>query len=90
VEGDINASAHVGDVFVQLPEQAKYEIDAYTKLGGIYSDFDGKVRHRRLGTGESLNPAPEGTGDTRHISLRVFAGGITIQKVPAQPLLSLN
>jgi hypothetical protein len=82
VDGDIDATAKTGDVTVQLDEPARYEIDAYTKLGAVYSDFDGKVRHRRMGLGESINPAAEGSGDTRHISLHVMtAGGISIQKV---------
>jgi hypothetical protein len=81
VDGDIDATAKTGDVTVQLNQPARYEIDAYTKLGSIYSDFDAKVRHRRLGMGESINPAVEGSGDTRHVSLHVTTGGISIQKV---------
>lgn len=82
VDGDIEATARTGDVTVQLNEPARYEIDAYTKLGAVYSDFEGKVRHRRMGMGESINPAVEGSGDTRHVSLHVTtAGGISIQKV---------
>jgi hypothetical protein len=81
VDGDIDATAKVGDVAVQLREPAKYQIDAFTKLGGIYSDFDGKIVHRRSGMGESLNPAAEGTGDARRVSLHVGTGGISIQKV---------
>lgn len=81
VESDIEASTKVGDVVVQLREPAKYRIDAFTKLGGIYSDFGGKVVRRRLGTGESLNPAVADAGEERKVSLRVGTGGITIQKV---------
>jgi hypothetical protein len=84
MSGDIDASAKDGDLVVGLPEPAKYEIDAFTKLGGVYSDFAGPSRHRRLGMGESLNPAPEGTGDTRHISLHVGTGGISIVKEPKE------
>ena len=83
VDGDIDATTKTGDVLVQLDEPAKYQIDAFTKLGGIYSDFAGTIRRRRMGMGESLNPAAEGPGDARHISLHVTTGGITIQKVSA-------
>jgi hypothetical protein len=90
VAGNIDARAKDGDVVVQLPEPAKYAIDAYTRLGSIYSDFDG-AHHPHLKTSETLKVAGEGAGETRQIHLRVGgAGGITIQKVAAQPLLSLN
>jgi len=82
VEGDIDATAKVGDVLVQLNEPAKYQIEASTNLGSIYSDFDGAIHHRRLGIAETQTPSPEGTGDLRHVTLHVkVAGGITIQKV---------
>jgi len=82
VESDIDATTNVGDVLVQLSEPAKYQIQASTNLGSIYSDFEGSIHHRRLGIGESQTPAPEGTGDLRHVTLHVkVAGGITIQKV---------
>jgi hypothetical protein len=81
VEGDIDATAKTGDLVVQLRDPAKYQIDAFTKLGSIYSDFEGVRRLRRMRTGESFNPTGEGSGDTHHISLHVNHGGISIQKV---------
>lgn len=89
VAGDIDATTARGDVAVQLPEPGKYEINAHTKLGGIYSDFPG-VRHPHLSTGETLKPAAEGEGTLRHIAISVAIGGITIQKAAPLPLLSLN
>jgi hypothetical protein len=83
VEGDIDATAKTGDLVVQLRDPAKYQIDAFTKLGSIYTDYDGAVRLRRMHTGESQNVAAEGPGDARHISLHVNHGGISIQKVSA-------
>ena len=82
VEGDIDASANVGDVVVQLRDPAKYKIDASTNLGTIYSDFAGTTKGRRLHMGSGLSGEEDGTGDQRHITLHVkTAGGITIQKV---------
>jgi hypothetical protein len=89
VRGNIDASAKFGDVVLQLSGKGKYDIDAHTKFGTIYSDFAG-LHHAPLSIGESLKPAPEGTGDVRQIRLHAGMGGITIQKVPDQPLLSLN
>ena len=67
----------------------RYQIDATTKFGGIYTDFS-DAHHPHLALGESLHAAPDGTGDLRQIHLHVGTGGITIQKMPAATLLSLN
>jgi hypothetical protein len=89
VTGNIDATAKDGDMVVQLPEPAKYQIDATTWFGGIYTDFS-SAHHPHLALGESLHAAPEGTGDLHQIHLHVGTGGITIQKAPAAALLSLN
>ena len=46
VSGDINASAHIGDILVQLPQAQHEVIDARTRIGAIYSDYGrAGVRH---------------------------------------------
>ena len=90
VSGNIDADARTGDVVVQLPEPAKYQIDARAGFGSIYSDFDG-VRHSHLPhlkTNETLKIATEGTGEARQIHLHVSRGGVTIEKAAPLPLLS--
>jgi hypothetical protein len=89
VGGNIEATAKEGDVVVQLAANAKYAIDAHTSFGTIYSDFAG-VEHKPLRVGETLKPASEGSGEAKQIHLHTVFGGITIQKVQAWPLLSLN
>ena len=81
VDGDIDATAKTGDLVVQLRDPAKYQIDAFAKLGSVYSDFNGGTRLRRMHTGESQSVAAEGPGDAHRISLHVNHGGISIQKV---------
>lgn len=71
VTGEIEATSRSGDIVVMLPE-GKYEIDARSKLGTVYSDF-GDIRHRYL-VGERLE---DGAG--RRVYLRVGVGGISIQ-----------
>lgn len=69
VEGDIDAKAGKGDIFVQLPEPAQYMIHAKSRLGGVYSDFKDA-------------PAPA-SGPAHNIDLRIGVGGITIQRLDA-------
>ncbi len=67
VEGDIDAKAGKGDIFVQLPEPGQYMIHAKSRIGGVYSDFKDA-------------PAPA-TGPAHNIDLRIGVGGITIQRL---------
>ena len=70
VEGDIDAKAGKGDLFVQLPEPGQYTIRAKSRLGGVYSDFKDET-------------GSEATGPARKIDLRIGVGGITIQRLDA-------
>jgi hypothetical protein len=90
VAGNIEAKVHYGDVILQLPAEPQYSIDARAKVGGIYTDPAGSVRHVNLGVGEKLTPAAAGTGKPFDIHVHVGAGGITILKLAPRPLLSLN
>lgn len=89
VVGNIDAAASTGDVVVQLPEPAKYQIEAHTGFGSIYSDFDG-AHHPHLKTSESLSLTTDGTGETHQIHLHVSYGGITLEKGAVQALVSLK
>jgi hypothetical protein len=80
VAGDIDASASVGEILVQVPASAQYAIDAKSKsTGEIFTDFPGRSHYNRLLMGDSLEteaPAP-----AHRLHLRVGVGGISIQKV---------
>lgn len=82
VGGDIDASAKVGGIILQVPASEHYDVDAKNKaFGDIYSDFSGKTHYTWVLMGDSLESnAP---GATRHLHLRVGVGGITIQKMAA-------
>jgi hypothetical protein len=80
VGGDIDASAHWGEILVQLPKSSEYVIDARNKSGGeISSDFDGRTHYNRLLLGDSLKS--EESAQPHHLRVRVGMGGITIQKM---------
>jgi hypothetical protein len=80
--GDIDATARFGDIVLQLADPAQYAIDARAKVGGVYTDYAGKYRQRRL-VGQSLVSA-SGAG-AHAIHLRVGAGGISIVKMGPIP-----
>lgn len=66
VAGNIEATAKVGDILLQLPAQAHYTFDTHTRIGGVYTDYKGQ--------GSSVGAAPKAY-------LRVGIGGITVQSL---------
>jgi hypothetical protein len=84
VGGDIDATNGAGDIVVQLREPEHYTIDAKTRFGAVYSDFN-QARHHDV-IGEKLVddvPAGDGKASPHHVNLRVGAGGISVQKMEA-------
>jgi hypothetical protein len=77
IAGDIDASVHRGQITLSLPENAAYKIDAHTKLGSVYSEFDGNDKRRHLFSHDF-----DGTANTptRQLNLRVVFGDIVILK----------
>jgi hypothetical protein len=83
VGGDVEATAGVGAVAIQLDDPAQYAIDAHTRVGSVYSDYDGKYRKPLL-LGEGLlasEPAP-----AHKVYVRVKIGDIDIVKMGANPI----
>lgn len=81
VDGDVEATAKVGDILLQLPG-GNYTIDAKNKSGGeVVSEFPGTIRYNRILLGEKLNT--DAAAPARRVLLRVGIGGITIQKMAA-------
>jgi len=74
VGGDIDASAKLGGIVVQLPVPASYAIDAKKGIGTLYNDFAGEPT------------AKDGTPHKIH--LHVSIGGIEIQKVTTEAALN--
>ncbi len=83
VGGDIEATAGVGAVVVQLDDPAQYAIDARSRVGEVYSDYGGKYRAPLL-IGDGLlasAPAP-----AHRVFVRVGIGDIDIVKMGPNPI----
>jgi hypothetical protein len=81
VSGDIEATAHVGDILVQLPQPEHEIIHARSRLGATYSDFKSRGTHYWAGSKLVEDaPAADPKAPSQHLDLRVAAGGITILK----------
>jgi hypothetical protein len=83
VGGDVEATAGVGSIVVQLDDPAQYAIDARSRVGKVYSDYDGKYR-TPLPIAESLlasAPPP-----AHRVFLRVRIGDIDIVKMAPNPV----
>jgi hypothetical protein len=78
VAGDIDAAARFGDIVLQLADPAQYSIDAKTRMGGVYTDYEGKYRRRVL-VGEKLDTT--GAAGAHKVLARVRIGGIDIVKM---------
>ena len=81
--GDLDVRVHKGLISLRLPEDAKYEVDATTNIGGITSDFAGNARHRFFHLGNQFvqtNPA-----NAPKLHFRVGYGDILILKMTATP-----
>jgi len=82
VAGDIEAHDRRGDIVLMLPDLAKCDIDARTKVGVVTSDTQGRMSNRRI-TGETF---ASGKQQTRRLRLRMGFGGITIKELPAEAI----
>jgi hypothetical protein len=83
VGGDVEATAGVGAVVIQLDDPAQYAINARTRVGEVYSDYDGKYRKPLLVGDGLLGSAP---GPAHKVYVRVGIGDIDIVKMGANPI----
>ena len=83
VGGDVEATARVGAVTIQLDDPAQYAIDAHSRIGSVYTDYEGKYRTpMAIGSGFlATAPAP-----AHRAYVRVRIGDIDIVKMGANPL----
>jgi hypothetical protein len=82
IGGDIHATGVNGQITLTLPAGGRYSIDAQSKLGAVYSDFEGHDRRRHV-VGEAFdspNAAP-----AANLYLRVRVGDIVITKLQGPP-----
>jgi hypothetical protein len=82
ISGDIHATVINGQITLALGAEGQYAIDAQCKVGGVYSDFEGRDRPRHwFGEEfESQSGAP-----AANLYLRVRVGDIVITKLHGPP-----
>jgi hypothetical protein len=89
VGGDIDATAHIADILVQLPQPKHEVIDAKCTIGGIYSDFNSAGHHWAGSKLIQDSPTADPKAPSQRVGLRVGTGGISITKMetpPAEPV----
>jgi len=82
ISGDIHATVINGQITLTLPASGPYTIDAQSKIGDVYSDFEGRDRRRNV-LGQAFdNPS---TAAATSLYLRVRVGDIVITKLQGPP-----
>jgi predicted membrane protein len=78
--GDIEATASVGDIRLNLPEDQSYAVDAHVRIGDVSSEF-GQTTHRQglFAVGAKLTGEP--AAPTRRVFLRVGIGDIQVARL---------
>jgi hypothetical protein len=84
VGGDIEATAGVGSITVQLRDPAQYAIDARNRVGGLYTgDYSGQY-HNRFPLGKTFaNSTPP---PAHKVYLRVRIGPVDVIKMGENPI----
>ena len=80
VSGGIEATASIGEIKLQLPDEHRYAVDARARIGDVSSEF-GSIVNRRgpLSIGATLVGEPN--DPTRRVFLRVGIGEIEVTKL---------
>jgi len=82
LSGEVEATAHVGDIVLMLPQKESYAIDAKSNFGTVWSDFAGDTHSRHLVGRQFLEKAQS---SAHRIYLRIGVGGITIKETTTPP-----
>ncbi|MBO0861032.1 MAG: DUF4097 family beta strand repeat protein [Chloracidobacterium sp.] len=80
VSGDIEATASIGEINLNLPEDQSYSVDAHVRIGDVSSEFGQATQRQGLfAVGAKLAGDP--AAPTRRIFLRVGIGDINVAKL---------
>jgi hypothetical protein len=82
INGDIHATVINGQITLGLEADRPYAIDAQSKIGGVYSDFEGRDRPRHV-LGEEFGS--QSAASAANLYLRVRIGDIIITKLHGPP-----
>ncbi|HEX5080551.1 MAG TPA: DUF4097 family beta strand repeat-containing protein [Blastocatellia bacterium] len=83
VSGDIEATASIGEISLNLPEDQSYAVDARVRIGDVSSAF-GQTTQRKgfIPVGAKLSGDP--AAPTRRIFLRLGIGDINVNKMQSE------
>jgi len=82
INGDIHATVINGQITLMLTADGQYAIDARSRLGSVYSDFEGRDQRRRVLGEEFDRPS---TAAATNLHLRVRFGDIVILRPHGRP-----
>jgi len=83
ISGDIEATARIGDIHLQLPEEQNYAVDARVRIGDVSSEFGPDAQRQGLfSVGAKL--AGEPSTPTRRVFVRLGIGDIEVTKLRAE------
>jgi predicted membrane protein len=83
VSGDIEATASIGEVSLNLPEDQSYSVDARVRIGDVSSEF-GQTTQRKGFIPLGAKLAGDPTAPTRRIFLRLGIGDINVNKLQSE------
>jgi hypothetical protein len=81
VSGDIEATASIGEIILQLPEGNSYAVNARARIGDVSSAF-GPATQRQGPFSVGAKLEGESAASTRRVYLRVGIGDIQVTKLP--------
>jgi hypothetical protein len=82
ISGDIHATVTNGQITLTLPADGQYAINAQSKFGNVYSDFEGRAQRQHI-LGEEFGR--ESGAPATNLFLRVRFGDIVILKLRGPP-----
>jgi hypothetical protein len=82
ISGDIHANVINGQITLTLRDDGQYAIDAQSKIGGVYSDFEGSERSRHV-LGDEFGR--QSAAPAANLHLRVRIGDVVILKLHSPP-----
>jgi len=78
---DIEATVRIGELTVEMPESARFDLDARSKIGEVESDFGGQYHRPKVLGAKMLDETHR--SEPHKLYLRVGIGGVQVKKQEA-------
>lgn len=76
---DIEATVSIGELSVAMPENARFDLDARTKIGEVESDFGGQYNRPKVLGAKMLDETKQ--SEPHKLYLRVGIGEVNVKKL---------